>query len=714
MPEYKWPEMSKRRVMGKRISRLDGIEKASGRAKYNSDLNKPGMLHGAVLVCPYAHARVKAIDVSEAEKHPGDKGVRVVAPAGTEIQWAHWEVAFVAAETELAARDALKKIRVEYEVLPHVVHEADLKKAMSRAKAAGEQIEGDPDQALKQAAVVSEGFYGIPVLEHSCLEPHGNVVSWTPDNKVELNPSTQAVTSIRGDMARAVNVPVANVHVHQDHIGGGFGSKFQPDRWGVEAAYLSKMAGGRPVKLFLERPVEQVIAGCRPSAYARIKLGADKDGRIILWESESWSTGGVGGGGSPPIPYVFTRIPNQRKNHWAVSTNTAPIRAWRAPNHPQASFLTCAAMEDLAAKMKMDPLELFLKNVDLTARPETYERQLKKAAEMAEWKKLWHPRGDSGKGHLKRGLGIGVNTWGGAGHDSTARCNIHPDGTVEVELGSQDLGTGTRTIIAQVAAESLGLDVSDIRVKIGDTNYPPSGTSGGSTTVGGVSSSTRKATLNALAKLFEEVAPSLGAPATELEAVDGKIQVKGNPAKSLTWKAACAKLGVKTISETGQNIPRDAPKEGLNTGGVGGVQIADVIVDVETGIVKMNRLIAVQDCGTIINPKTAESQVYGACIMSICGALMEERVMDAVTGRMLNNDLEFYKLAGIKDIGEILVHLEIDEINDKRGVIGLGEPPVVGGIAAISNAVANAIGVRVPFVPLTPMNVLNALSGRMS
>ncbi|MGB9612461.1 MAG: xanthine dehydrogenase family protein molybdopterin-binding subunit, partial [Bryobacteraceae bacterium] len=287
MPEYKWPEMSKRRVMGKRISRLDGIEKASGRAKYNSDLNKPGMLHGAVLVCPYAHARVKSIDVSEAEKHPGVKGVRVVSPAGTEIQWAHWEVAFVAAETELAARDALKKIHVEYEVLPHVVHEADLKKVMGSAKAAGEQIEGDPDQALKQAAVVSEGFYGIPVLEHSCLEPHGNVVSWTPDNKVELNPSTQAVTSIRGDMARAVNVPAANVHVHQDHIGGGFGSKFQPDRWGVEAAHLSKMAGGRPVKLFLERPVEQVIAGCRPSAYARIKLGADKDGKIILWESES-------------------------------------------------------------------------------------------------------------------------------------------------------------------------------------------------------------------------------------------------------------------------------------------------------------------------------------------------------------------------------------------------------------------------------------------
>ncbi len=154
--------------------------------------------------------------------------------------------------------------------------------------------------------------------------------------------------------------------------------------------------------------------------------------------------------------------------------------------------------------------------------------------------------------------------------------------------------------------------------------------------------------------------------------MDGKVMVKGQPAKALTWKAACQKLGVNSISETGANVPAQAAKEGLNTGGVGGVQIADVSVDMETGIVKMNRLIAVQDIGLVVNPKTAESQVYGACIMSICGALMEERIMDAVTGKMLNADMEFYKLAGIKDIGEIVVHLEVDETNDTRGVIGLG------------------------------------------
>lgn len=248
------------------------------------------------------------------------------------------------------------------------------------------------------------------------------------------------------------------------------------------------------------------IAGCRPSAFAHIKVGGKKDGTITVWESESWASGGVGGGGSPPIPYVFTRIPNRRLNHKAVSTNNAPIRAWRAPNHQQASYLTCAAIEDFAHTIGMDPFEVFLKNAALTPRQEVYERQLKKAAELAGWKKLWHKRGESGAGPVKRGLGIGICTWGGAGHACTSRLSIHPDGSVEVEQATQDLGTGTRTVMAQTAAETLGLPLAAVEVKIGDTSYPPGNTSGGSTTVGGVSSATRKAAVNALEKLFAAVA----------------------------------------------------------------------------------------------------------------------------------------------------------------------------------------------------------------
>lgn len=711
MADYKWPAMSTRKALGQRVSRIDGIEKSSGRAKYTSDYKRPGMLFAVPFTCPHAHARIAKIDTSAAEKMPGFKGVYLYEKPGSVISWAHWDIGYVAAETEAQARDAALAVKVEYEVLPHVVHERDLAKAGDRVKPSGEKIEGDVDAAFKQAAAVSEGLYEIPTLNHCCLEPHGCVVQFD-GTKAEFNPSTQAVTAIQGDLARQLEIPAANVHVHQDHIGGGFGSKFQSDRWGIAAAQLSKMNGGRPVKVYLERNLEQFIAGCRPSAYAKIKIAGAKDGSITAWESASWASGGLTGGGSPPIPYVYTKIPNLRQTHQAVSLNTAPIRAWRAPNHQQAAYLTCAAIDDLADKLGLDPLDVFIKNAELTARPETYVRQLRKAAEKAEWKKLWHKRGDSGSSHIKRGLGIGVCTWGGAGHASTARINIHADGSVEVELGSQDLGTGTRTIIAQVAAETLGLPVNAIKVKIGDTNFPSSGTSGGSTTVGGVSSSTRKGTVDALGKLFEEVAESLGAPADQLEARDGKIQVKGNPAKSLTWKAACQKLGVKTITVTGQNEPRAAAREGLNTGGVGGAQIADVSVDVETGIVKINKLVIIQDVGLVVNPKLAESQTLGAGIMSICGAIMEERIMDGVTGRPLNAEMEFYKLAGIKDIGNIVCEIEVDEANDSRGVIGIGEPVAVGGIAAIANAVTNAIGKRVPSVPLTPDRVLNTLEGR--
>jgi xanthine dehydrogenase YagR molybdenum-binding subunit len=709
--DYSWPPVEKRRVMGRRMSRLDGVVKASGRVKYGSDIKRPGQLYGVVLTCPHAHARVTSIDTGEAEKSKGVTAVQVVSPAGTEIRWAGCEVAAVAATSEPLARDAVRKIKVEYEVLPHVVHEDDLSKVGNNAKPSGEQVTGDPDQAFKEADVISEGFYGIPVLNHCTLETHGQTIEFKPDD-LQYWPSTQAVYNIGGDLAKQLQIPATSVHVHQDAMGGGFGSKFSADRWGAFCAQLSQKSGGRSVKLFLDRATDQHIAGNRPSYFAKIKTAAKRDGTVIGWQSESWGTGGVGGGNLPPggLPYVFRNVPNKRLQHTSVSVNAGAQRAWRAPNHPQLSYLTTCALEDLAAKLNMDPLELFIKNCDYTLFPEVYRSQLRTAAELAQWKKLWHPRGQSGSGVIKRGLGIGVNTWGGAGHASQCRCNIHSDGSVEIELCSQDLGTGTRTVIAMVAAESLGLPVPAIKVNIGDNKYPPSGGSGGSTTVGGVSSSTRKATLNALNKLFEAVAPGLGAPADQLEAVNGRIQVKGTPAKGLAWKAACRKLGTKTISEMGENNPKNPM--GLNTGGVAGVQISDVSVDTETGIVRINRHVAVQDCGLIINPKTADSQCYGSCIMSVCAALYEERILDAQTGRLLNPDMEFYKLAGIADIGEIIVQLDIKPEHDKRGVIGLGEPPVVGGIGAIANAVANAIGVRVPVVPMTPDKVLSALEGR--
>jgi len=710
MPDYSWPPKAKRRLFGKRWDRIDGVSKSSGKTRFGSDQNPQGLLQSVILTCPHAHARIISIDTSEAERMTGVAAVKVISKPGTEVQWAGTEVVGIAATTIDIARDAMRKVKVEYEVLPHMVRDEDLSKAGNRVKPGGEQITGDPDKGFQDSEVTSEGTYGIPVITHACMETHGQTMIWGPSELAYWS-STQNVSGIGGDVAKTLGIPTTFVHVMQEQMGGGFGSKFSSDRWGAECALLSKMSGGKPVKLFLERSTDQMIAGNRPSAFAKIKLGAKKDGTILAWQSESWGTGGFTGGFSPTVlPYVFTTIPNQRKVHSNISVNAGGNRAWRAPNHPQASYLTCCALDDLAAALKMDPMDLFAKNADYTARAEVYRSQLKKAAELIDWKKKWHQRGDSGTGYKKRGMGIGVGTWGGAGHASQCRCNIHPDGAVEIELGSQDNGTGTRTVIVLTAAETLGLPIQAIKLKIGDSKYPPSGASGGSTTVGGVSSSTRKATVDALEKLFAAVAPALGVPPDQLEAVDSKIQVKGNPAKALTWKAACQKLGVSGITTMGENNPKSPG--GLNTGGVGGAQAVEAEVDTETGLIRLIKFVAVQDCGLIISLKTAESQVYGSMIMSVCAALFEERIMDQATGRMVNADMEFYKLAGIGDMPEMVVHMNMEDEHDKRGVIGLGEPPVIPGIAAIANAVANAIGVRVPMVPMTPKRVLAALERR--
>jgi xanthine dehydrogenase YagR molybdenum-binding subunit len=658
-------------------------------------------------------ARVTKVDTSEAEQMKGVAAVHVSAPAGTEIQWEGAEIAAVAASSEDVARDAARQIKVEYEVLPHMVKEEDLSKAGSRAVAGGEQVLGDPDKAFQEAEAVHEGTYGIPVVTHCCLETHGAVVQWQGDT-VMAWPSTQDVTTWNNQLSPNIKVPAANIKVNMDYIGGGFGSKFGPDAWGQVAAMLSQKAGGRPVKLFLDRATDQKIAGNRPSAFAKIKIGGKKDGTITVFQAQSWATGGFTGGGSPPIPYVFkdNGLPNYRLVHTPVHINAGSSRAWRAPNNQQASYLTCSAVEDYAAKIGMDPIEVFKKAVEYApkARVDLYKYQLDKAAELSDWKKRWHPRGQS-SGSVKHGMGLGINQWGGGGHNSHCLTTINPDGSVLVEIGTQDLGTGTRTIITQVAAETLGLQMGHIKLMIGSNQLPPDAASGGSTTVGGVSVSTRRSSVNALNKLFEATAPALGAQPDQLEAVDGHIRVKGSPNKSMAWATACRKIGAGKISEAGEfNSRVRAP--GMNDSGVGGVQIADVSVDTETGIVKVDRYVAVQDCGLIINPRLSESVCYGAIIMGISTALYEQRVMDQQTGRMLNPDMEFYKLAGIGDIPEILVHMDIREENDKRGVIGLGEPPAVAICAAVGNAVANAIGVRVPHIPMSPDHVLDALAGR--
>jgi xanthine dehydrogenase YagR molybdenum-binding subunit len=616
--------------------------------------------------------------------------------------------------TEKPSEDMLKEIKEDGapdEVLEALrtatVHPEAGNKPPSNYQKAAAQTVGDPDKAFSEAEVTSEGLYGIPVITHCCLESHGSISEWTDQDHLFTHISTQNVSGIPGQMAEPLKIPATNIRVHQDNIGGGFGSKFSPDRWGIFTAEISKKADGKPVRYMLERDAELKVAGARPSAYARVKLAAKKDGTVTAWQSDSWGTGGPGGGGMPPIPYVFS-IPNQRQQHTAIRNNIGPARAWRAPNHPQAAVLTMCALDDLAAKLNMDPVEFFGKNLNLTkARENNYREELGIAAELMGWKEKWHPRPQTVNG-VVRGAGLSFHTWGGRGHNSDCDLTIHPDGSVELKMGTQDLGTGTRTCILVVAADTLGIPMDAIQLLIGDTTYPPSGGSGGSTTIGGVSSSTRRAAVDARDALFAKVAPALNAQPDQLECKNGQLTVKGDSGKSLSWKDACSKLGAMPLTVRGKNPDRTKPPD-LTNSGVGGVQMAEVEVDSETGIVKVKKMVAVQDCGLVVDLKTAESQCYGALIMGISYSLFEEKVMDATTGRMLNADMQFYRLAGLSDIPELVVHMMTGKGYDERGVIGLGEPPVISPGAAISNAVANAIGVRVPFLPLTPDRVLTAI-----
>ncbi len=730
MAKLDWPQQGKAALLGKRHDRIDGVAKASGAARYAYDIIEDNMVLARALGCPHAHCRVKSIDVKPALKVPGVVAAEALKKPGDEIQWQGDLVAVVAGETEGAVAEGLAAIRVQYEVLDVFAQDDDLEAAQQakRTRRAGQSTKLERDipedvedeeaweeeelrRLFKECDVVVEGQYGIPVITHMCLEPHGSTCLWQGD-KLIAHLSTQNVSGTAGQFAGPLGIPATDVTIHCDYIGGGFGSKFAADTWGVAAASLAKKLG-RPVKLMLDRDLELKNAGTRPSGFIKVKIGADRNGVVKVWDSHHWGTNGIGGGvvSQGVIPYVFDP-PNRRRRATGIRVNAAPARAWRAPNHPQGAVLSQCAYDDIARALGIDSYEVFLRNLPTVSngKAEVYREQMEIAAKLMDWKAKWHPHGKGPRnGSVVTGLGMAIHTWGGAAHNSTAELKIHPDGSVEISLGSQDLGTGTRTVIALVVAETLGLKPEQVKVNIGWSTYPPSGPSGGSTTVGGVSESSRRAATAALNQLLEKVAGKLGVPADRLEAKDGRIQDSRNPETCVSWKEACSLLGMNPLVAKGE-YRRGRTKTNLSSSQVAGVQMAEVAVDLETGVVRMKKFVAVQDMGLIINRKAAESQVLGAAIMGIAYALFEERILDPQTGAFLNAELSDYLLPRLGDVGEIVVHLYEPPEEYQRGVVGLGEPPVISPGAAISNAVCNATGVRVPNLPLTPKRVLDALA----
>ncbi len=682
-----WPEKTK--YIGSHTPRIDGPTKVTGSAKYSSDVQPEGCLYGMILRSKWPKAKIASINLDKAKRVPGIKAALVVREGERTVRYYGEELAAVAGISKQACLDALRVIEVDAKPLPFVVRETEARDADSprvwenRANYSNPRSKetGEVDKAFGECAAVVEGFFTTPVQLHHALETHGNTISWTED-QVTAWASTQGISSVQEGLAGHLNVPRDRVHVISEYMGGGFGAKFDPGVEGSMAAKLSKAAGA-PVKLMLTRFDEALAVGNRPSSFQKVKLGANAEGKLLAYELESYGTAGVGGGGETegggggaefPAPYIYN-VPNRRVKQAGVSINAGSARAMRAPGHPPASFGMESAMDDLAVKLGIDPVEFRIRNDPSEVR----RKQYKLGAERFGWQAKYKAPGAS-PGPVKSGVGCAGASWGGGGGGTHAEARVASDGSVEIRCGTQDLGTGTRTLIALIAADLLGLRPDQIRVRIGDTNFPHSGGSGGSTTAASVSPAIYDVCTKTLQKLQE---------------VSGIADARGE-----NWVSACKKLGVNPLTISGEW------QKGLSANGTGGVQFAEVAVDTETGFVSLKKILCVQDGGLIVSKLTCESQVNGGIILGIGYALYEERIMDPGTGVVLNPNFETYKLPALADMPDIeVIFLDMPE----RGVIGIGEPVTIPTAAAIGNAVSNAIGARVPSLPMTPARVLNAL-----
>ncbi|MEX0713780.1 MAG: molybdopterin cofactor-binding domain-containing protein, partial [Pirellulales bacterium] len=411
MAQYSWPKRGTASLIGTAQDRIDGLAKATGMAKYAYDINAPQMLFGKLLGSPHAHCRIKSIDTSAAEKVRGVKAVKTMKEPGNEIRWQGDHIACVAAESEGAAAEGVAAIKVDYELLDVFVNEEDLEAAEKAGRAQplkpdiktpnepGDDDDEDEfynnefDRLFSEAAVVVEGYYGVPVISHMCLEPHGSTCQWTSD-KLLAHLSTQNVSGTASQFGDPLGITADDVTVHCDYIGGGFGSKFAADAWGVIAAQITKETG-RPVKLMLDRDLELKIAGIRPSGFIKVKAGADSEGKVTIWDSRHWGTAGPGAPGNVGhgiIPYVFNP-PSIRRQQIPILTDTGPHRAWRAPGHPQACAMSQTAYDDVAAKLGIDSYDVFLRNLSTVTngKEDVYRDQMEIAARLIDWKAKWHP-----------------------------------------------------------------------------------------------------------------------------------------------------------------------------------------------------------------------------------------------------------------------------------------------------------------------------------
>ncbi len=683
-----WGPNNQHRLLNTRLPRVDFPYKTTGTAVYTHDVKFPGMLHGRLLVSPYASARVISLDLSPALKIPGVKAAIVrVGPGGT-LRFEGDPVAAVAAITPEIAEDAIHAIDVKYEVLPYSVTAEDaikpgaapifptdraVKNNIRHANQRGDA--SAVENALNSSDAVVEVEYRTPILHHCCLETHVVAVDFNGGKTATVYGSTQGTFSLPGDAARVLGLNQSDVIGIVHYMGGGFGSKGGIGVEGQMACALSRQVQA-PVKMALVRRDEFLMAGNGPGSWQKFRAGVNKDGKLAAVHIEQYSLGGLGTGSLAAQPYIYQAEAIYR-NAGAIHTNEDSSRPLRAPGHPQACFAMESLMDELADKIGMDPVEFRIKNL---ASGDDHVRQLLRGAKEIGWERR-NPKAGAWPGVVKHGFGCAFGIWGGGGRPQcVVDVHIGRDGAVTVSCGSQDLGTGTRTYMVAIVAEELGLEMSDVHEEIGDSRLGNANFSGGSSTAPSLSPAVKSAAVNAKAEIAKTVASLLGAQAEDVAFTDRTVSAGG---KTLTWSQACAALPSSGISVRGEF------KRGLSSNGTHGASFAEVEVDTETGHVQVVRILDVQDCGLPLNRLAVESQINGGMVQGIGMALLEGRVMDRNLGVMVNSSLMDYKIPGCLEMPEEMLPL-IDDDDPRQQVVGVGEPPSIPPAAAIANAIFNA------------------------
>jgi xanthine dehydrogenase YagR molybdenum-binding subunit len=703
-----WGADAQLRYVGTDVTRVDGVLKVTGRAKYTSDQHPPGMLWGKILQSPWGAATIRFMDLKAAKALPGVRAVHVFKDVGRPLLFHGDEILAVAADSEEIAEDALRAVRIEYDRKPVTTTiQAGLKDDAPMVFAGEKNVragrpQGDKDKfeaALKGAAKRVEATYETQVQTHSALEPHGTMAVFEKDGSVTAYVSTQGTFQCKADVVNFTKLPDAKVRVVAEMVGGGFGAKFSISKSGQAALALAKETK-RPVKVMCTREGEHTTGGNRPASLQKMRAGLAPDGKIVAYAVEAHGTGGVSMGGAGVANPVIYETGEKWKQESTVATNGGPATAFRSPSWPQGVFAMECFLDDCAHALGIDPLELRRKNTT----DEVYLAQWEQGAKMIGWDRR-NKKPGAGRGPVKRGLGMASSSWRQMGGPGTEiDLVVHRDGSVDCKNGAQDIGTGTRTLMAIIAAEELGLKPTDIKVSLGDTRWPKGPGSGGSKTAPSVGPAVRNAAFLAKRQLLELASAKLGVAASDLSLRDGLIAGKG---KSMPWKEACGLI-------KGEISVRGVRSENYDSymKQVHGAQFAEVEVDTETGHVKVVKIVTIQDAGRVINKLLFESQLIGGAIQGISYALHENRVLDARYGVQMNPDLMMYKIAGAMEMPEIVpVAFDVANAGNNCGMMGLGEPPNIPTAAALGNAIFNATGVRLRSLPMTPDRFILAAAG---